>query len=341
MNNQLDFRHKYQAWVSGKSRNQQPTLKILVKVKDEIELFSNWYRHHSDIVGPENIIIFNCKSESQAFKDLLQSLTDKSFVFDFSGYYDHLHQYNIVHDIYDTLIDECDYITLLDADEFIFEYSDGQISTANIVRTIAGWRGSCLAATWFNNVSLPAYVGEIVDFTRPINFSASLKSIKAGSYSAKIIIEAKKIPQARYVGHSFGDSRLEKFVGSESFGRIGLFHINYLPTFLVKKRSLNHLRSKKILLEGEVEEESMIAKLKSLVEEKKLNGVDKLYAERFINPLNRVELPEPHFESFLLSGKVESESIKELNAWRDFDYLSFVEGRKKDRAEAAHRPSSG
>jgi len=92
-------------------------LKILVKVKNESAMLREWVDHHSQIVGPENLVILDNMSTSDAATQTLSALADTCCVLSFEGYHNNIHERAIFSSFYKALCASCSAYVFVDADE--------------------------------------------------------------------------------------------------------------------------------------------------------------------------------------------------------------------------------
>jgi hypothetical protein len=93
-------------------------LKILLKTKNDPILLDRWIEHHSKIVEPPNILIFDNMSDDP---DVL-SVYDQHpeiLVMRFKGFHNNVHRVGLFGDLYASLRDSSQYFVFLDTDEFL------------------------------------------------------------------------------------------------------------------------------------------------------------------------------------------------------------------------------
>ena len=95
------------------------TLKIVLKIKDDIFFFKRWVEHHAKIVGYENLIIFDNMSSDPELEKVYRGYDTQLKIFRFGGMCDHLHNPKCYPLLYASLRKSCSYYIFLDADEFL------------------------------------------------------------------------------------------------------------------------------------------------------------------------------------------------------------------------------
>ncbi len=130
----MNFEDAYDNWrLYGRRQglefapSKNTILKIILKVKDEVDLIDKWIDHHAKIVGLHNIIIMDCGSTDRRFLDKLDAIRNEAVIFQYDKYYDSLHSYDSNKQFFELLKREARYICILDADEFLFGVSGDSI----------------------------------------------------------------------------------------------------------------------------------------------------------------------------------------------------------------------
>ncbi|NIX94428.1 hypothetical protein HCG45_16975 [Pseudomonas fulva] len=96
--------------------NHSP-LKVVLKIKDDWEMFPGFFDHHAQIVGAENIYIFDNMSTSKALLESFAALPYPENVFSFDSFHNDLHSPEKFSALYQALVDSCKHYTFLDSDE--------------------------------------------------------------------------------------------------------------------------------------------------------------------------------------------------------------------------------
>ena len=307
-----------------------PTLKIILKVKDELELIEKWIEHHASIVGFENLVILDCGSTDEKFLSILDRYRLQAHISEYAGYYDHIHQYGINRDFYDRLAEQSKYITVLDADEFLFGRRGDAIHPSYALDFLQGSSLPCVCGTWFHNTNAPATSRDAFDWTQSISFGLDEQTVKWGSRQGKSIVRSNCISQTKYIGHNVGDRRLEKLISAESFGHIGIFHLTTLGANVAKRRSLQHLAAKGIAPKDVSQAELEVA-LKSYAVSDKAKPIEKLYISRFFNSSQEAVHPQHTILTNLLAGGL-PEQHEGLRVWSAFNFTELLNDVREQQA---------
>jgi len=246
----------YQDWISygrnagltyAQGKNTQ--LKIVLKVKDEPQLIVKWIEYHASIVGYENLLILNCGSRDSKFLEILEEYKSKIIIFDYEAYYDYIHSIPLNVHFYAFLKKNCRYFTVLDADEFIVGYKDGNLSRSGVIDILESGDENVYAGTWITNSKyLPTTQCGSIDFNSPIAFSLNHESLIDGTIRGKATIKTSIVSKIIHAGHNLAVSDVVAQVTPGSFGKLFILHIVNPNPELIRERSLKHLRSKGILL---------------------------------------------------------------------------------------------
>ncbi|EKT4484722.1 hypothetical protein QEM02_004890 [Pseudomonas putida] len=105
-------------------------LKIVLKIKDDWEMFSDFFNHHAKIVGPENIYIFDNQSTNQLLLDKYKELPYPSHVFRFDTFHNDIHSPEKFSTLYEALQNSSKHFTFLDSDERLCLMSSDEYSTS-------------------------------------------------------------------------------------------------------------------------------------------------------------------------------------------------------------------
>jgi hypothetical protein len=112
-------------WASARGRffqHMQSTahrVKIVLKTKDDPFLLRNWIRHHGEIAGLQNLIIFDNGSTNAEVRAIYQEYRGYVNILSYRGFHNNLHRVEIFTQLYDALRESCDYFCVLDTDEFL------------------------------------------------------------------------------------------------------------------------------------------------------------------------------------------------------------------------------
>lgn len=223
-------------------------LKILLKVKDEPELIVQWIEYHAAIVGYDNLIIMNCGSTDSSFLAILHSYRERVLILDYEQYYDELSFPGKNIPLFALLMRNCKYLTVLDADEFLFGYKDGQISRANVADIVREGQYEVYPGAWITNHLAPPDLAQGgIDFSQPITFALDADSLRAGAIQGKSVVRASRVFDLHYVGHNLHLREVMRFIDARAFGKLFVFHLANLSPALVRARALKHLYAKGVV----------------------------------------------------------------------------------------------
>ena len=128
-------------------------LKIILKTKNETELLRGWIQHHQEIVGLENIIIFDHNSDDVAVERIYKEYIDYFPIFKYSGFVDIIHQHDRNRDLYQNIQESCSYYIFLDTDEYLTLYRDDKFySDSKIVKFVLERDLDVYPGVWLQNV---------------------------------------------------------------------------------------------------------------------------------------------------------------------------------------------
>lgn len=112
-------------------------LKIVVKTRNEFSQLREWYHHHCQIVGEQNIIIADNLSSDMDALYLLRETSTSSVAFQFSGFHNHFHDQSKFPELYSAIRKSSQFYTVLDSDERLVWIEDAHwISDERIVDRI-------------------------------------------------------------------------------------------------------------------------------------------------------------------------------------------------------------
>jgi hypothetical protein len=107
-------------------------LKVLLKTKNDPILLERWIEHHSRIVGPRNILIFDNMSDDPDVLSIYERHPEV-LVIRFRGFHNNVHRVGLFGELYSSLRDSSQFFVFLDTDEFLTlidgdnYYPDGSI----------------------------------------------------------------------------------------------------------------------------------------------------------------------------------------------------------------------
>ena len=105
--------------VCARIEQQTATLKIVLKIKNDPFFLGRWIRHHAQIVGLRNLIIFDNMSNHPAMLRAYQTLAADLQVVRFAGMCNNLHDTTQFPELYAALRRSTDCFIFLDADEYL------------------------------------------------------------------------------------------------------------------------------------------------------------------------------------------------------------------------------
>ncbi len=303
-------------------------LKIILKVKDEPELIVKWIEHHAAIVGYDNLIIVDCGSTTPAYWTLLQAYRGRLMILNYDQYYDDLHWPHANRDFYEMLSRSCKYITVLDADEFLFGYADHTISGGNVLKILREDEEKIYAGTWFSNCAPLPMAGRGIDWTRPIKFSIGTDRLKQGTFSGKSLMRAAVAVQANYIGHNLHVKDVVAHLTPGSFGKIGILHISELGPEIDRLRATKHLYAKGVIPPG-LPEDQISALLATVLKEKSAPDMALHYIRKTMGKAQSHPEPKEFFETSILYDH-RTETHPAFNEALDkFDFSALLNAARK------------
>ncbi len=127
-------------------------LKVILKTKDDDFFIEKWINHYADIIGIENIIIFDNQTSNER---TLQSYSkyEGLLVVGFDGFHNLIHHVHLFRDLYEALQRSSQYFAFLDTDEFLVSYDQGAIKKDKSIldRITAEACGGFIPTTWLYN----------------------------------------------------------------------------------------------------------------------------------------------------------------------------------------------
>jgi hypothetical protein len=107
---------KNQSEILDRLQNRSK-LKICCKTLSEPDFIKDWIRHHSSIVGPENLIVADNGSSDAATLEVYYRLDSEITVFQFSGSHNDIHWHPRFRPLFDRLKQTVDFFSFIDVDE--------------------------------------------------------------------------------------------------------------------------------------------------------------------------------------------------------------------------------
>lgn len=135
--------------------SQPSPFKIILKIKDDPYFLERWIRHHSAIVGINNLIIFDNMSSLDEMFDIYGRYADNLLVVQFSGFHNRLHRTHEFPELYEGLQKACNYVAFLDSDEYLVHIGpDYCVRTGKFVLdTLLSLNTSVIPGSWLENVA--------------------------------------------------------------------------------------------------------------------------------------------------------------------------------------------
>jgi hypothetical protein len=297
------------------------TLKIVLKVKDEPDLLDRWITYHAAMVGLENLVIMDCGSEDPAHWAILDRYRDDMLVLRYPDYYDRLHSVGRNRHLFYWLARNARYVTVIDADEFLFGYDGETISPHHVTALLRSGSESVFAPTWISNAAPPAMAGGHVDWEGPITFSLDPESLRAGTDAGKSIVRSDALFESGYVGHNLHVGRVTAKMTEASFGRLFQFHLSDLSPEIGRRRIAKHLRTKGVLAPEITGEVAVADFLRALLGSGKADPSVAYYAEKYLAPPVIAAPGAPTFSTRLLAGVEREHSAPFRTAIDAFDFI--------------------
>lgn len=322
----------YADWVArGRAEGQayQPgkdtCLKIILKVRDEPALLRRWIEHHAAMVGCHNIVIMDCGSTDARHLAILAEYERRILILKYEHYYDRVHNVAENGPFYNMIAKTCRYLTVLDADEFLFFREGEHIFTGGAAPLLREGDEAVYAGTWFTNTDPPDDAAGRIDFSRPIGFALGEVAVDAGTVAGKAVVRADLCAQIGHIGHNLHAAGALARLGPGSFGRIGIFHLCQLGPGLMQPRSLKHLRTRGIVPGDVAAPQEVQAHLRARLQKGDLSRADELYAQRYLGTAAPLGQGAPRFTTSLLAGAGAERQEALAAALETFDFAALLE----------------
>lgn len=336
--NKLEFRTTsaaYKHWVdTGRALGLQynearnTVLKIILKVKDEPTLLEKWISHHSAIVGYENLIIMDCGSSDLTHLEILRKYRDDVLIFNYRKYYDHLHTTEANVNFFRSLSQNCRYIAILDADEFLFANDNGSFSTRNIVEKLRHSETPVFAGTWIENSTFFGDDSGELDWSSPIPISVTEKLIAAGTVAGKSIVRSSCIFDIKHIGHNLHVKEVISKTNIDSFNQFYILHLKNLHPNITRKRILKHLVAKGAIPPEINSNQQILEHLRNAITSSISDSI-RGYSEKYLNLESFTNIGQrlpPHEMITLLDGLTTKQHLpalrKQLN---EFDFQGLLD----------------
>lgn len=140
--------------VNGLIKEKKLPLKIIVKVKDDLDMLKKFIDHHSRIVTSESIIVFDNNSLGVDYNIYLEELSQHCLVIRFSSFHNDLHNVEKFKNLYESLQESSQFYTFLDADERVaYINNDECIADSRLVdKLMEQDRNNVIYGTWLSNL---------------------------------------------------------------------------------------------------------------------------------------------------------------------------------------------
>ncbi|MCR5877641.1 glycosyltransferase family 2 protein [Phenylobacterium sp. J367] len=304
----------YQDWIDHGLRlglefapGKDTVLKIVLKVKDEPELLQRWIDYHAAIVGLHNLVIMDCGSQDPEHWAILNRHRGEMLVLPFPDAYDRLHSVGRHKYLYYWLSRSCRYLTVMDADEFLFGFDGTTIAPRHAVDILRASEEAVFAPAWISNAAPPAETDGRIDWSQPIRFALDPASLEAGLVAGKSVIRGADLMQIGYIGHNLHVGRVTTRMTPASFGRIFQFHLSTLGPRISRRRFATHLRTRGALPADVVDEGAIAAHLRGVLAAGHPDPQVPTYIEKYLAAdAAPPPAPGPTFETRLIgSGDAE------------------------------------
>jgi hypothetical protein len=193
--------------------------KICCKTLSDPEFVRDWIRHHSAIVGPENLIIADNGSSDAATLDVYRRVASDITIFQFSGSHNDIHWHPRFQPLFDRLKETVKFFSFIDVDErLVWIDHDRWFADGRILDHLQE-PGAIYPATWLINAIGSVTRFTLLDTERRRIFSNNLKWGKP-IFPPEVIAAQSGIHNIQYAGNRFSVS-----CGSKLF----LLHLTQFP----------------------------------------------------------------------------------------------------------------
>lgn len=335
--NRLEFETTsaaYQHWIEkGRALGLQynearnTVLKIILKVKDEPALLEKWISHHAAIVGHENLVIMDCGSTDIQHLEILKRYRNDVLIFNYRKYYDHLHATEGNFNFFRSLSQNCRYITILDADEFLFTNDDESFSTRNIVDKLRHSDIPVFAGTWIENFGFFGDNSDKLDWTKPILTSVTDAQIASGTAAGKSIIRSNYTFDVKHIGHNLHVKEVVSKIGLDSFNQFYILHLQNLHPDISRRRILKHLVAKGVVPPGTDNSSEILEYLRNALTSSSISDSIRGYSEKFLALASSANQVSHSYETIsLLDGLTTKQILPSLRRQLDeFDYQGLLD----------------
>lgn len=200
-----------------------PPLKIVLKTKNEDFLIASWLEYYKNLVGEENIIVYDDDSTSEYVLDIYKKYKNIDFrriPKDFA-HIDRLHAYRKLHQ---EMQQTCMYYTILDTDEFLcfFDHTEKTINNAKLLDFILNnSHRDAFPTTWIFNLYDGTDFPKLTDVT---NFNLQLN--KVNIELGKIIASGNGAAGVNIGHNGCAGTHAPKKVKMQACPELLLLHVN-------------------------------------------------------------------------------------------------------------------
>lgn len=200
-----------------------PPLKIVLKTKDEDFLIASWLEYYKNLVGEENIIVYDDNSTSEHVLNTYKKYKNIDFrkiPKDFA-HIDRLHAYRKLHQ---EMQQTCMYYAILDTDEFLcfFDYAEKTIDNTKLLDFILNnSHRDAFPTTWIFNLYDGSDFPQLTDVT---NFNLQLNKVNVEL--GKIIASSSGAAGVNIGHNGCAGTHAPKKVKMQACPELLLLHIN-------------------------------------------------------------------------------------------------------------------
>lgn len=148
--------HHHKVSICNRIRQRKSPLKITLKTKDDPFFIERWIQHHKNIVGLENLIIFDNYSSDEKLEDVYSRFLPAGTLARFAGFHNNIHRVHEFPELYDALRNSCKHYIFLDTDEYLIRLgADGTfVQDGRIIDCLEQEKDiSVFPGIWLENVS--------------------------------------------------------------------------------------------------------------------------------------------------------------------------------------------
>jgi hypothetical protein len=305
-------------------------LKVILKVKDEPHIIRRWIEYYADAIGYHNIIIADCGSTHPGFLAVLKQYEKQILVFRYKQYYDELNWVHANLDLFKTVLINCKYVAVLDADEFLFGMTGNSISRRGACELLRHSTEEIFAGTWFSNETIPPAIQGRCDLRGPLQFAVDETTIRFGTIAGKLIVKTSALLTVNYTGHILAEKEVVERMTPNSFGMIGIFHINKYGPSIVKSRSLRHLRAKALVPDDMYDGREINRFLGKALAEGKTAPIEALYIKRYLGKADAFRKASKTFTTNIIAEVQREENTTFCDAFSTFDFRGLLQEKTRE-----------